>query len=165
MSKDLAASVRARLLNLARAEGTDFNQILVRYALERFLYRLSKSAHADRFMLKGALLSQSKIAEARYGSAFIGLLAGRSENPLARSTHGVDLDARLVRARRRAPESWARSRPKAAQSCWPSKRSGLRECPSSDTGDRPIWRRYLSRRDGSAGCQWTFVANARAEQA
>ena len=56
MSKDLAASVRARLLNLAKAEGTDFNQILVRYSLERFLYRLSQSAHADRFMLKGALL-------------------------------------------------------------------------------------------------------------
>ncbi len=56
MSKDLAASVRARLLNIAKAEGTDFNQILVRYALERILYRLSQSAHADRFLLKGALL-------------------------------------------------------------------------------------------------------------
>ena len=55
MSKDLAASVRARLLNIAKAEGTDFNQILVRYALERILYRLSQSAHADRFLLKGAL--------------------------------------------------------------------------------------------------------------
>jgi len=56
MSKDLAASVRARLLSIAKAEGTDFNQILVRYALERILYRLSQSAHADRFLLKGALL-------------------------------------------------------------------------------------------------------------
>lgn len=56
MSKDLAASVRARLLNRARAEGTDFNQLLVRYALERLLYRLSVSAHADQFLLKGALL-------------------------------------------------------------------------------------------------------------
>ena len=54
MSKDLAASVRARLLNLAKAEGSNFNQVLVRYALERFLYRLSQSAHADRFVLKGA---------------------------------------------------------------------------------------------------------------
>ncbi len=56
MSKDLAASVRARLLNIAKAEGSNFNQILVRYALERFLYRLSQSPHADRFLLKGALL-------------------------------------------------------------------------------------------------------------
>ena len=53
---NLAASVRARLLNIAKAEQADFNQLLVRYALERFLYRLSQSAHADRFLLKGALL-------------------------------------------------------------------------------------------------------------
>ena len=56
MTKDLAASVRARLLNIAKAEGSNFNQVLVRYALERFLYRLSQSPHADRFLLKGALL-------------------------------------------------------------------------------------------------------------
>lgn len=56
MSKDLAASVRARLLNIAKTEGSNFNQVLVRYALERFLYRLSQSPHADRFLLKGALL-------------------------------------------------------------------------------------------------------------
>jgi predicted nucleotidyltransferase component of viral defense system len=56
MNKNLAASVRARLLNLAKAEGSDFNQVLVRYALERFLYRLSQSAYADNFLLKGALL-------------------------------------------------------------------------------------------------------------
>lgn len=54
--RDLAASVRARLLNLAKAEGSDFNGVLVRYALERLLYRLSQSAHADRFLLKGAML-------------------------------------------------------------------------------------------------------------
>jgi hypothetical protein len=48
--------VRARLLNIAKAEQTDFNAVLVRYALERFLYRLSQSAHADRFVLKGAML-------------------------------------------------------------------------------------------------------------
>jgi len=53
MNKDLAASVRARLLNLAKAEGSNFNQVLVRYALERFLYRLSQSSHADRFLLHG----------------------------------------------------------------------------------------------------------------
>jgi predicted nucleotidyltransferase component of viral defense system len=56
MTKDLAASVRARLLNIAKSEGSNFNQLLVRYALERFLYRLSQSPHADRFLLKGALL-------------------------------------------------------------------------------------------------------------
>lgn len=56
MSKDLAASVRARLLNIAKAQGADFNQVLVRFALERILYRLSQSAYSGLFLLKGALL-------------------------------------------------------------------------------------------------------------
>lgn len=56
MTKDLAASVRARLLAVAKSQGADFNQVLVRFALERILYRLSQSTHADRFLLKGALL-------------------------------------------------------------------------------------------------------------
>jgi len=51
-----AASVRARLLNRARETRQDFNLILTRYALERLLYRLSISPHADQFLLKGALL-------------------------------------------------------------------------------------------------------------
>ena len=55
-SQELAASVRARLLNIAKAEQTDFNAVLVRYALERFLYRLGQSAHVDHFVLKGAML-------------------------------------------------------------------------------------------------------------
>ena len=54
--RNLAASVRARLLNRARETRQDFNLILTRYALERLLYRLSISPHADQFLLKGALL-------------------------------------------------------------------------------------------------------------
>ncbi len=53
---NIAASVRQRLLNLARARQEDFLRILTQYALERLLYRLSLSAYADRFTLKGALL-------------------------------------------------------------------------------------------------------------
>ena len=53
---NVAASVRARLLNIAKAQGVDFNQVLARFALERILYRLTQSQHADRFLLKGALL-------------------------------------------------------------------------------------------------------------
>lgn len=56
MTGGLAASVRARLLNLAKTQGADFNQVLVRFGLERILYRLSQSAYADHFVLKGALL-------------------------------------------------------------------------------------------------------------
>jgi predicted nucleotidyltransferase component of viral defense system len=51
-----AASVRARLLNLSKEQQADFNQILVRYTLERLLYRIGVSKHADSFLLKGALL-------------------------------------------------------------------------------------------------------------
>ena len=47
-------SVFQRLLNCARARGEDFNLILTRYAVERFLYRLSISPHAADFVLKGA---------------------------------------------------------------------------------------------------------------
>lgn len=53
---NLATSVRARLLNVAKAQSVDFNQMLVRFALERILYRLAQSQHAERFLLKGALL-------------------------------------------------------------------------------------------------------------
>lgn len=53
---NVPASVRARLLDVAKAQSVDFNQVLIRFALERILYRLSQSAHADRFLLKGALL-------------------------------------------------------------------------------------------------------------
>lgn len=59
MARDLrnvGASVRARLLDRARREGADFQNILTRYALERLLYRLSVSAARDRFVLKGAML-------------------------------------------------------------------------------------------------------------
>lgn len=53
---NVAVSVRARLRSVAKAQGVDFNQVLVRFALERILYRLTQSQHADRFLLKGALL-------------------------------------------------------------------------------------------------------------
>jgi predicted nucleotidyltransferase component of viral defense system len=49
-------SVKQRLYNLARQRGEDFNRLLVRYALERFLCRLSVSPHRDKFVLKGAML-------------------------------------------------------------------------------------------------------------
>lgn len=54
--RDIGASVRQRLLNRARAEGRPFQEVLQYFAMERFLYRLAKSAFADRFVLKGALL-------------------------------------------------------------------------------------------------------------
>lgn len=62
MTKDrprsMAASVRQRLMNIARHQKEAFDLVLIRYALERLLYRLSQSPHHDRFVLKGAMLFQ-----------------------------------------------------------------------------------------------------------
>jgi hypothetical protein len=54
--RDIAASVRQRLLDLARRRNEEFQTVLTRYGLERFLYRLAASPHADEFVLKGAML-------------------------------------------------------------------------------------------------------------
>lgn len=53
---NIPASVRQRLLNRAKNDKRPFNELLQYYAMERFLYRLSQSVHADRFILKGALM-------------------------------------------------------------------------------------------------------------
>jgi predicted nucleotidyltransferase component of viral defense system len=52
----LARSVQTRLARHAKTIGADPNLVLTRYCVERFLYRLSRSQHAERFVLKGALL-------------------------------------------------------------------------------------------------------------
>lgn len=54
--RNVGASVRQRLLNLARARGQPLELLLTRHALERLLHRLSLSPHRERFVLKGALL-------------------------------------------------------------------------------------------------------------
>lgn len=76
--KNVAASVQQRLLNLARASGRPFNELAQYYALERWLYRLARSEHRDRFVLKGALM----------------LLVW--ELPVTRPTRDIDLLGRQV---------------------------------------------------------------------
>ena len=73
MTKNLAASVHARLMNRARADGRPFQELLQYYAMERFLFRLSRSPDSGRFVLKGALLMRAWDA------------------PLARPTKDIDL--------------------------------------------------------------------------
>jgi len=75
--KNMAASVKARLLNLAHGTGKPYDEVLVQYALERFLFRLSKSPNKQHFLLKGGLLLLAK-----------GL-------PQARPTRDIDLLARM----------------------------------------------------------------------
>jgi hypothetical protein len=60
--RNMGASVRARLLDQARAGRVDFQILLTRYALERLLYRLSLSVHRVRFILKGAMLFVTWVA-------------------------------------------------------------------------------------------------------
>jgi predicted nucleotidyltransferase component of viral defense system len=54
--KDIAASVRQRLLDIARSEGRVFDVVLVSFGLERLIYRLSISEHSNKFVLKGGML-------------------------------------------------------------------------------------------------------------
>lgn len=56
MTKNTSASVLARLLDLAKLRGDNYNLLLNRFALERILHRLSVSKHSSGFLLKGALL-------------------------------------------------------------------------------------------------------------
>ena len=56
MKSNISASVHQQILNIARAEKRRFNDLLQHYALERWLYRLSLSFFAERFILKGGLL-------------------------------------------------------------------------------------------------------------
>ena len=54
--RNVAASIRQRLLDLTRAKNGNFQDCLDRYAVERLIYRLSLSDARERFLLKGALL-------------------------------------------------------------------------------------------------------------
>ncbi len=57
--KNMAISVRQRLKNKMLENNRPFNELLQHYAMERFLFRLSQSKYADRFILKGALMLQA----------------------------------------------------------------------------------------------------------
>jgi len=54
--QDVSASVHQRLLNKARESGRPFDELFQYYSMERFIYRLSKTPHVQKFVLKGALM-------------------------------------------------------------------------------------------------------------
>lgn len=82
--RNVAASVRARLQNLARAQQANFQRVLTRYALERFLFRLSVSRHKEIFVLKGAMLYAAWLADPFRTTRDLDLLslADRETSPL-----------------------------------------------------------------------------------
>lgn len=79
--RNTGASVRARLQNLSRKTGQSFELILTRYALERLLYRLSTSAYAERFVLKGAMLLTSWFEDPHRATRDLDLLGFGDPDP------------------------------------------------------------------------------------
>lgn len=79
VKNNVPASIRQRLFDLSKRQGRTFGEILQYYAMERFLFRLSKSKYADRFVLKGALLLAVWHSEGSRSTMDIDLL-GRIEN-------------------------------------------------------------------------------------
>jgi predicted nucleotidyltransferase component of viral defense system len=89
VTTNLAASVHQRLLNHARATGRPFNEVLQRFALERFLYRLGHSPYARRFVLKGALMLTAWHLPYPRPTRDIDLL-GRMDNSVAQVVSAIE---------------------------------------------------------------------------
>jgi predicted nucleotidyltransferase component of viral defense system len=109
--KNIGASVRARLLQLGKASGQSFDLVLTRFALERLLFRLSRSPHADRFVLKGAMLMMSWFEDPHRGTRDLDLLGFGDPEPEAMlatfrnilaldADDGVEFDAKALRVDR-----------------------------------------------------------------
>ena len=81
--KDIAASVRQRLLDIAHARNEDFQLVLIRYGIERLLYRLSRSEHRDAFVLKGAMLFELWTGHMHRSTLDVDL-SGKGEESVAR---------------------------------------------------------------------------------
>ncbi|MDD4891921.1 MAG: nucleotidyl transferase AbiEii/AbiGii toxin family protein [Phycisphaerae bacterium] len=81
--KDMAASVRQRLLDIAHARNEDFQLVLIHYGIERLLYRLSRSAHRDAFVLKGAMLFELWTGHMHRSTLDVDL-SGKGEESVAR---------------------------------------------------------------------------------
>lgn len=81
-----AAAIRLRLARVARERREDFQRVLTRYGLERLLYRLSRSAYADAFILKGAMLFALWSEELHRPTRDLDLL-GHGENNIEQLKH------------------------------------------------------------------------------
>ena len=78
---NVAASIRQRLLNLARDRKEEFQLVLVRYALERILYRLHESKYKGQFILKGAMLFQLWTSQPHRSTLDLDLLGKGDDAP------------------------------------------------------------------------------------
>ena len=87
--RNVAASVRARLQNLAREQQANFQRVLTRYVLERFLFGLSVSPHKELFVLKGAMLYAAWLKDPFRTTRDLLSLADREAMPLLETIRGV----------------------------------------------------------------------------
>ena len=111
MKKDLGASVRQKLANVAKSNGMSFQEILQRHAMERFLYRVSQSKHKHHFILKGALLFSAWGFPRSRPTKDIDFLA-RIENDLQK----MEMLFREICAESVVPDGWVFN-PKTVQAC------------------------------------------------
>jgi predicted nucleotidyltransferase component of viral defense system len=81
--RNVGASVRARILNLAKERNQPFDLLLTRYVLERLLYRLSQSKYRDRFVLKGAILITTWLGDPHRPTRDLDLLGFGEPDPEA----------------------------------------------------------------------------------
>jgi predicted nucleotidyltransferase component of viral defense system len=84
----MAKSVHTRLLTLAKGANRPFNEVLQLYAMERFLYRLSRSTHEKKFVLKGGLMLRVWRAPVSRPTKDLDLL-GRTANTIENITEIV----------------------------------------------------------------------------
>ena len=108
--RNIAASVHQRLLNIAKQIDRPFDEVLTYFAIERLLYRLCRTKHADAFVLKGALLFRvwnTPDSRATRDVDFLGYISSRPEDVTAIfrevcvtnvEADGLDFDANSVKS-------------------------------------------------------------------
>lgn len=79
--RNVVASIRQRLMNLARERGEDFQLVLTRYGIERLLYRLTQTEYGSQFVLKGAALFQLWTGESHRATRDLDLLGYGAPSP------------------------------------------------------------------------------------
>jgi len=94
--KNIAASIRARLLNVAKITGRDFDAVLLQYFQERFLYRLSISPYRQQLTLKGALMFLAYEMSLLRTTRDIDFLGSETSNDLDETHEIIRAIARIV---------------------------------------------------------------------
>ena len=152
--RNVAASIRARLQDLAREQQADFQRVLTRYVLERLLFRLSVSPHKDLFVLKGAMLYAAWLADPFRTTRDLDLLAFADREiaplleifrnicaqPVADDGLRFDTENILVEPEQRRSGPWISS----GSHLGPTRR---RHHPGADR--RRLWRRRDTRSAGA----------------